>query len=709
MMFVSQAAKLSKAAASIHHKGTLTALALLSLGSTGLGLPALAQDSADVVEEIVVTADRRNSFGADYMQAGTFRDARIIDTPLTISVLPRDVLDAQQASSVFDAVRNTAGVSQAQINTLIYSNLAIRGIQVDNLTNYRLNGVLPAINFVDLPMENKDRVEVLKGAAGLYYGFATPSGIINLVSKRPLDQPLTALEINGDSRGGFGGTVDLSRPLSPTLGLRLNAGASHIETGIDRTRGDRKFASVALDWQASERLRLELDADYSAKTVTEPTEFVLPSAINGRIALPPLQAASHNLGAAWMEADGWTTNLLGRARYAVSDNWRASVSVGQAYLKRDRIYSSFAGYDLASGNGTVNVAMTHGNDYRSTIYRADMTGDFDTGPLHHQLMFGASQNIRDIKIPTAVRYRFAQNLYQPVAIPEQPTPGRVVPNPSEVKDSGAFIFDRISYQDWLEASIGFRKANYSDISRTSRYKDKPDTWSYGLLLKPWEGVSLYGNYIEGLESGGIAQQIARNAGEVLPASLSKQYEAGVKLEPLRGLLLTAAYFDIDRASAYINSAGYYVQDGRARYRGVEFSASGEIGEDLSLTLSGTVLDAEQESGAANVIGKRIENTAKFSGSVFAEYRLPLLPELRLSAGLFHVGRRPVNALNQAEVASYTTIDLGARYDLALAGRDVTLRLYGENVTGRRYWAATGSGLLAQAAPARVKFSVSTRL
>lgn len=260
-MTIFQQAVRSRTAEASNCCGKLTAITLLALSTTSISLPTMAQDSPDAVEEIVVTADRRNSFGADYMQAGTFRDARIIDTPLTITVLPREVLDAQQASSVFDAVRNTAGVSQAQINTLIYSNLAIRGIQVDNLTNYRLNGVLPAINFVDLPIENKDRVEVLKGAAGLYYGFATPSGIVNLVSKRPLDKPLTVVEINGDSRGGFGGTVDLSRPLSPTLGLRLNAGASHIETGIDRTRGDRKFASAALDWQASERLRVELDAD----------------------------------------------------------------------------------------------------------------------------------------------------------------------------------------------------------------------------------------------------------------------------------------------------------------------------------------------------------------------------------------------------------------------------------------------------------------
>ena len=71
------------------------------------------------MEEIVVTADRRNSFSQDYLQAGAFRDARIIDTPLTVSVMSRELLDAQQALSIMDAVRNTAGVTQSQLNATI--------------------------------------------------------------------------------------------------------------------------------------------------------------------------------------------------------------------------------------------------------------------------------------------------------------------------------------------------------------------------------------------------------------------------------------------------------------------------------------------------------------------------------------------------------------------------------------------------------------
>lgn len=695
-----------------------TGVLCVAWGSLALSLTALAPmaHAADAeaqrrdsvaLDAVVVTADRKNSFGADFVQAGAFRDARVRDTPLTITILPRDLLDAQQARSVFDAVRNTAGVSQAQINTVIYSNLAIRGIQVDNATNFRLNGVLPIFNFVDMPLEDKDRVEVLKGAGGLYYGFATPSGIVNLVTKRPTNQSLTALELFGNSRGGIGGAVDLSRPLGETAGLRVNAGGSTLETGIDRTSGHRYFASAALDWRPTDKLTVELDGQYIYKTITEPTEFVLPAAVGGVVNVPPLQASSKNLGADWMQAKGWEGNVLAKARYDFSPAWSASFSAGQSYMKRDRAYSSFSGYNLATGAGTLGVAMTHGNDYRSTIYRADLAGAFQTGPIEHQLLIGVSRNIRDTNIPTAVRYSFAQNLYNPVDIPRRPNPARIIANPSQVKDTGAFIFDRATYNGWLQATIGYRKADYSDVSRTTAYKAKPDALSYGLMVKPARWASVYGNYIEGLESGGTAQQIAANAGETLPAALSKQKEFGVKIEPVAGFLLTAAHFDIDRASSYINSANYFVQDGRANYKGFEVSASGEVTRDLSISLSAVSLDAKQVSGAATVVGKRIENTAKTSGSAFVEYKIRAIDGLKVSGGLFYVGARAVNALNQAFVPGYTTLDLGASYRTDVAGQPTTFRVYGENVTGKRYWAATGSSLAAQGAPSSVKFSVST--
>ena len=228
-------------------------------------------------------------------------------------------------------------------------------------------------------------------------------------------------------------------------------------------------------------------------------------------------------------------------------------------------------------------------------------------------------------------------------------------------------------------------------------------------MKPVHWASIYANYIEGLEPGPIAQQIANNAGEILPAAISRQKEAGVKLEPMAGLLLTGTWFHIARPSAYLNSANVFVQDGEAVYEGGEFSAVGEVGRNLSITASAMTLSARQRTGAASVVGKQIENAAKFSGSFFAEYRLPDVPGLSVSAGLFRVGRRAVNAFNQGYAPGYTTFDLGGAYRFVLLGKAATIRAYGDNITDRRYWASTGSSLLAQGLPRTVRLSLSLDL
>lgn len=673
--------------------------------SVGVAGEADAQRGA---AEIVVTADRPESFGADFVQAGTFRDSRVTDTPLTVAIMTKELLEAQQARSIIDAVRNTAGVTQSQINSSIYSNLAVRGITVSNFTNFRWNGVLPILNLIEQPIESKDRIEVLKGAAGLYYGFATPSGIVNLVTERPSEAPLTRVDVQGDSNGSLGASFDVSRKFA-TMGLRVNAGTALLETGVKRTSGERSFVTGALDWQAADSFQILLDAEYIYKSITEPAEFSLPAAVNGVITIPPLQASSKNLGGEWMQGEGRESNLLARVNYDFAPGWRVSAAIGQSYMTRDRRYSSFGGYDLETGNGTLTVAMTHGNDYKNVIYRGDISGSFRTGPVDHNLLVGVSYYTRDSNVPTAVRYSFAQNLFNPVLIPQRPTPPRIIANPSRVEDLGLYIFDRASVGEWLQATIGYRKSNYRDLSRTSSYKITPDTLSYGVLVKPVAWASLYANYIEGLEPGPIAQQIANNAGEILPAAISKQKEAGFKIEPLDGFLLTAAYFHIKRPSAYLNSANFFVQDAEAVYEGGEISATGELLPNLSIAASAILLDAEQKSGNATVVGKKIENISKFSGSLFLEYRLPMVEGLRVSGGVFHVGRRAVNALNQAWVSGYETFDLGASYDFDLLGSRTTLRVYGENITGKRYWASTGSSLLAQGLPSSVKISLATRI
>ena len=207
-----------------------------------------------------------------------------------------------------------------------------------------------------------------------------------------------------------------------------------------------------------------------------------------------------------------------------------------------------------------------------------------------------------------------------------------------VNDIGYYLFDRIEITDWLQALAGVRKADYTETNLTTHvvtYHGNPTSGSYGVLFKPSQWMSLYGSYIQSLESTPAAPLTAVNAGTMLPATTSSQREGGIKIQPRQGLLLQVAYFDIDEGSAFVNSANVYVLDGRARFRGVEASVTGEVTSDWSLDATGQFLDAKQVSGAPTVIitnpatqavtveptvvGRKIENTPRRTLSVASEY------------------------------------------------------------------------------------------
>jgi len=703
--------------------------------------PTSTSSSSDnggaVLEQIVVTADRR-SYSADFVQAGSFRGAKQLDTPLTVSVIPEEVLQAQQAKSLLDALQNTAGVTSTETSPTVYDNLSIRGIPVDNRGNYRLDGVLPIINLIDLPLEDKDRVEALKGASALYYGFTTPSGIINLTMKRPTQTPFVDEDTFGDDNGGYGEHVD-ANDYWGIFGARVNAVYAKVNSGINFTQGQRALLSGAFDIRPTDKLAIQVDLEHIEKTVPEPTVYLLvapkSTAANlyPNISLPPLLNPSTNLGAEWMKNQAKEDNALIHGNYNFSPAWQLTFDTGTSNASRTRRFSTFTPTNLVSGAGTLKTTLQNDDQYRNYEGRVELAGAFDTGPIEHELLIGVSKNVRRQfnanstagtcpgATATSKPVTCVQNLFDPVPIPYSPL-GPPIGVITQIDDVGYYVFEHASYQDWLHVLAGVRKANYTESNVTTdqdTFHATPTPISYGVVLKPKSWFSIYGTYIEGLESTAAAPITAANAGVVLPAATSKQTEGGVKIEPLRGLLFQAAYFNINRASTYVNADNVYVEDGRARYRGAELSLTGEITPQLSIYASGLILSARQISGAPTVItgttvvptavGKEVDNTPKQTWSLVGEYRFgALIPGLSVTGGAYYVGRRAVNNLDEAYVPGYTLLNAGFAYERDVWSQPWTFRLNSENLTNRRYWASTSSLYLAEGPPAVVKFSLETR-
>ena len=109
------------------------------------------------LEEVVVTGERQESARSQIIQAGTFRGADQLDTPMTVSVLTDEIIRSQQDQSLGEVLRNTAGVTGFLVSPSVLSNVSMRGIPVDARTNFKLNGALSVVNFIEQPLEDKAR------------------------------------------------------------------------------------------------------------------------------------------------------------------------------------------------------------------------------------------------------------------------------------------------------------------------------------------------------------------------------------------------------------------------------------------------------------------------------------------------------------------------------------------------------------------------
>ena len=688
-----------------------TALAL-SLAAIPLS-PVLAQTAPAELAPVDVIGERAGSYKSNSVQVGTFRDLAPLDVPQTSNVVTREVLDAQAASGLFDALRNTAGVTRSQLSGSTYDNIAIRGILVENRGNYRLNGSLPIINLIDVPLENKERVEVLKGASSLYYGFVPPSGIVNLVTKRAGRQDVTDFTLTANQYGGASVHADIGRRFGDAqqFGARVNLVEGREDTGIANYSGSRQLASAAFDFRASRDLVFKLDLEHYRKTVSEQAAIRIPGAANGRISLPGVPDNRQNLAAEWQKYDAQATNLLFRTDYSINDSWSLLLEAGKARTERDRHFSEFRSYSLASGDGTLLNYFGRGQTYDNENYRAEITGRLATGPLAHEVSLGYNLNRRgSASGASATPVGVAQNLYDPVPIARL-SPAYTVPSArSDIRDAGWYLSDRIQISERWQAMAGLRSSSYRSASASSRYEADDVTPSLSLMFKPSPKTSVYASYIEGLEESGQAPLNRANAGEWLAPAVARQKEIGVKTEVAQCVLLQAAWFDIRRPSTAVDANNRFVLNGLAEYKGVELAASGEISRDLSVIASALFLDASQRN-AQNpaTFDKTPENTPRRTASLIAEYRLRQAPGLAVSGGLFYVGSRPVNNENQASIGGYATLSLGARYTARIAGKPTTFQAVLDNATDRNYWSAAGNGYIGVGAPrtlrllARVSF------
>ena len=199
---------------------------------------------------------------------------------------------------------------------------------------------------------------------------------------------------------------------------------------------------------------------------------------------------------------------------------------------------------------------------------------------------------------------------------------------------------------------------------------------------------IYFSLMQGLEETGEAPIGTTNQYAILPPAVAKQKEVGLRsTTPSSSSPASVAYFDISRANATVDpTLNTFLLDGITIFRGVELTAAYAATQQLSFTLAGQYLDAQEHPVFDLALeGKQPQNTGRLSGNFNASYKLPWIRGLTLRAGTSYVGPRFVNDLDQGQIPGVLLFNAGHGYTRQIYGHPASFQMSVENLTDKSYW------------------------
>jgi len=700
---------------------------LRTMASTGylpLGMALLAAASAataqsgepDRAQELprVTVSGRPPNPSTEPAGVTEFDDVPLGKTPASVDVVnTRDAREAG-ARSLSALARNLPSVSDAYNTVGFIESWQVRGFLLDSnsVLNYRRNG-LPVSNNTPLALENKDRLEILKGLNGAMAGTSSPGGLVNYVTKQPAMDPLREINAELSERGTWLVSADVSDRSGP-LGYRFNLATEERRPNARDAPGDRLFAAGAIDLKLPGDGIFAFEIEWQrSRQISVPGFGLLDSNGDGVAEkLPPPIDPRINLNNQPWSQPFESRNVVGTVRYEqpVSAAWRVGLrALAQRILTNDRIAfpdGCSTGptyvYPGLCGNYDVDIYDYRSNDEVRTTRSSEAYAivRFGIGAVEQRLQFGARATRYAERLPPAQAYNFVgtTNVFAPVDLPADPTLSVINTNRDLSLDE-LYVYDALKFGPAWSAWLG---ARYVRLKTSSALTDGTEgvefarnlvtPWA-GIGWQPWGGAFFYVSAGTGIEAEVVPNRPAdfQNAGQVLPVGRSQQVEVGYKQALGEESDARVALFQIRKpyAENEAQPAGppVRVANGRlAQHRGVEFGLTRFFARLLAVDLKATYLDARiDQSIDPTLVGKRVTNVPKFAASLGTILRPSEAVDLQWRNGIVYAGTKAVTSDNSVVLPASWQWDTALVWSPAVATPRMQLRAGVDNVTDRRYW------------------------
>jgi iron complex outermembrane receptor protein len=518
----------------------------LAAGQT-LTLDFVLAETALQLSEVVVTGGG----GANERPVSIGKIAiRPLDLPQSLIVIDRETMDQQQVLRVSDVLHNTSGVYVMGTTGGTQEEIAGRGFAFGSNNTFKNgvrfnNGVMPETSSLE-------RAEVLKGSNAILFGNVAAGGVLNLVTKKPKFDNGGEIAMRAGSFSLYKPTLDLYGAVSNSkhVAYRLNATYETAGSFRNEVQSERFYINPSLLAKLGAKTELLLEGDFLKENRTP--DFGV-GAINYEIADVP---RGRFLGVSWanyrVEQKSATLTLTHRLR----PNWQLR-AVGGYQRFSSNLYATARPTGIQP-DGTLarNLQRTATNE-GYFLGQVDLTGQFKTGFLSHNLLVGADADQYRTQTPAftiranpkgTAAYDTINvfSLGESVQRSDIPQATVTALTKNLVGRGGAYVQDLIGITQKLKVLAGVR-VSYLE-TRSEAYTrtggadvpgagpnerfDHAVTPRFGVVYQPLKTTSLFASYANSFNlNTGID-----NTGKSLSPSFINQYEAGIKNDLFKGLL-----------------------------------------------------------------------------------------------------------------------------------------------------------------------------
>ena len=635
-------------------KSTLLTSSMVAMAGS-LAIPAHAQD-APVLKEVNVQAAVDVPYKTEKSASNKLTQA-LVDTPKTVQVLKKEMLKEQGASSLMEALRNTAGITMQlgeNGNTAAGDTFQMRGFSTN--TSTFVDGVRD-LGAVTRDVFNLEQVEVVKGAGGSEVGRGASAGYINLISKLPTLEQANDIALTLGTADKKRLTVDSNNVIDDSTALRLNV---MVQEGNAEERNQVSNRQVAIApslafgldsptkvYLYSQHIRQDNVPDGGVPTIGMEGFYNSNTTIKAGA-----KVSRDNFYGSQQDYEKISADMLtAKVEHQLSKNTtiRNISRYGQTHV--DRVLTGVNALSVNASTKAIEVALNRQRiDQTNEIWanQTNLNTALSTGFIKHDLVLGlellkesqltlgstsgsTSTTTVVVNGQTLPVYSVVQNVYSPNAYQNLLVPYLTgADTDGETTTAALYVFDTLTLTDSLKFSLGLRADRYKTETSTGTmvtggsggnlatysaqgYKvgdvvishlEDDDTllsWNAGLVFKPAANGSIYVAFADAqTPPAGANFVLSATAGNQANAELDPQQtttaELGTKWELLnKRLNVSAAVYrtENDKQASVDAVTGVANQEGKTLVDGIELAAVGQLTNFWQLTMSVGFMESEQ--------------------------------------------------------------------------------------------------------------------